>query len=167
MSWRRIPPPYTKASSGLLLHLFAPPSGCCSGYRAASPSPAATAEEAEAAAAGTAVVGAAAAAAAGGFATQTPRAWCHASPSCWTSCTPPGSTSTRPGTSASCSWTSASSSACLNRTQRRSVGGGWGGGNPYPALMIAVGLKPANTNKNLITLTQSRLIDAASSSRML
>lgn len=87
--------------------------GYSSGFRAASPSPTVTAAAAAAVAA--------AAVAAVAFVTQTPRAWCPGSRSCWTSCTPLGSVCTRPGTSASCSWISASSSACLSRTQRRSV----------------------------------------------
>lgn len=106
-------------------HTFNPSPGCSSESKAASPFPTAMVEAAVAAAAAAVV----------GCVTPTPRAWCHGSPSCWTNCTPPDSTSTRPGTSASSSWISASSSACLNRTQKRSVDGGsvcvlggWGGG---------------------------------------
>lgn len=40
-------------------------------------------------------------------------------PVCWTSCTPPGSTSIRCGTSGSWSWTSASNCDSSNRTLRR------------------------------------------------
>lgn len=135
---------WQKQCGGLCV-MFVSPSGCYSGYKATSPFLTAMAEAAAAAAA----------AAVGGCATQTPRAWCHGSPSFWTSCTPRDSTSTRPGMSASFSWTSASSSACLNRTRKRSGGGeGRHNGNPYPLLTVTVGSKPANTNKNLITLTR-------------
>lgn len=118
---------YSKSQAWVILqHALNPSPGCSRESRAASPSPTVTAE------AGAAV--AAAAAAVVGCVTPTHRAWCRGSPSCSISSTPPDSTSTRPGMSASSSLTSASSSGCSNRMQKRSVERGRGDLSAWAAM---------------------------------